>query len=318
MTGQFCGTNEDMYMLQQYSDVYNKYLKDGVIDLDKRLGKQFNFQIYRIEDVVQSVRGIVPPGRQTPYWITFVKKGTGEKMIGTFTFPIQDNLLFIVPKQVIHSSRYTSSVDTAGYILNFSIDFFSNKPFPVQYIADRKVLKNSIRPYLHVDEKQKTELSEIFEYILKEHGANEHENKLMIAIKILELLIYCDRIFAKANLINDEIMSHPTVDHFNELVENNYNKKRMVHFYANALNVHPNHLNFLLKKYSTMTAKQNINKRIIVEAKFLLVSSKLHVKQIALRLGFVDANNFSSFFQKLSGISPLAYRKNAGGPADLF
>ncbi|WP_426667389.1 helix-turn-helix domain-containing protein [Mucilaginibacter sp. McL0603] len=300
---------EDLLVIHKYMEVFQKYRDDGIIDLDKHLKNQLDFQIYRLEDAVPIVRGIVPSSRQTAYWITLVKKGSGEKSIGLFTFPIEDNSLFIIPKRVIHSSKYLPT-DCAGYILTFNVDFFLDKAFPAEHVINRKVFKSSTRPYLHLNESQMRIFSKIFEWILKENASDEEEKKMIIALKILEMLIYSDRLFTKAELISKGIVYHPLIEQFHELVEINFKQEHSVKFYADALAVHPNHINFLLKKHCELNAKESINKRIILEAKYLLSNPRLTIKNIALDLGFSDANNFSTFFHKSAGVSAFAYRNS--------
>lgn len=305
--------NDDSIVLEKYRQVYTKYLDDKIIDMDKRMKHPFDFQIYSLETAIPYVNYMVPPSRQTPYWIVLVKKGSGEKSIGSFTFPVKEQTLFIVPKRVLHSSNYWPA-DISGYILLFNIDFFLNNAFPKHLISNKKVLKNSIRPYLYLDAQQTQSLSDMFETILNEHSRDEREKKEIIAIKILEILINCDRLFSQAELVGDERYYHPVVERFNSLLEANFKKERTVALYAAILNIHPNNLNFLLREHTGISAKQTINNRIITEAKYLLAHSDLNVKVIANQLGFEEAHNFSTFFKKNAGISPLAYKASLIAP----
>jgi AraC family transcriptional regulator, transcriptional activator of pobA len=304
--------NDDTIVLEKYRQVYRKYLNDKIIDMDKRMKHPFDFQIYPLETAIPYVNYMVPPSRQTPYWIVLVKKGSGEKSIGSFTFPVKEQTLFIVPKRILHSSNYWS-VDVSGYVLLFNIDFFLNNAFPKHLISNKKVLKNSIRPYLYLDAPQTKLLSDMFETILNEHSGDEREKKEMIAIKILEVLINCDRLFSRAEQIGNESYYHPMVERFNSLLEANFTKERMVALYAAALDIHPNNLNFLIREHTGISAKQTINNRIITEAKYLLAHSDLNIKGISNQLGFEESHNFSTFFKKNAGISPLAYRASLLG-----
>jgi len=300
------GNNDDM-VLQKYRDIYHRYLKDGIIDIDKRMKHHFNFQIYPLETAIPEINGVVPPSRQTPYWIALFKRGSGQKSIGLYTFPVKENTLFIVPKRVIHSSTYFST-DCSGYILLFNIDFFLNNAFPKHLIAEKKVFKNSFRPYLYLNDAQMDALSAMFVTIMNEKSTNELEKNEMIAIKILEILITCDRLFSKEEQEGETVYYHPVIEKFSDLLDNNFVKEKTVKFYAKSLNIHPNNLNFLLKKYTGISAKQNINNRILTESKYLLAHSSTNIKNIANRLGFEEAHNFSTFFRKYTGLSPLAYK----------
>jgi AraC family transcriptional regulator, transcriptional activator of pobA len=98
------------------------------------------------------------------------------------------------------------------------------------------------------------------------------------------------------------------VDSFNELVQKNARTERSVQFYADALHMHPNHLNFLMKKYTGTTAKHTIIDHIFLEAKHMLDSTSLTVKEIAYELGFASPDCFSAFFKKMSNTPPSKYR----------
>ncbi len=52
--------NEDALILKEYGEAFRKYAKDGIIDMDDRLKHKFNFQVHRLEDFVQELRGVVP------------------------------------------------------------------------------------------------------------------------------------------------------------------------------------------------------------------------------------------------------------------
>src|ERR1700761_2385398 len=120
---------DDEFVLREYRDIYLKYLKDGIIDMDKRMKHPFSFQIYDLKTALPLVDGNVPPSRQSHYWITLVKKGSGEKTIGLYTFPIRERTLFVVPRRMMHSSRHWA-LDSEGYVLVFNVDFFLNNAFP--------------------------------------------------------------------------------------------------------------------------------------------------------------------------------------------
>lgn len=297
----------DTDVVEKYKEVFRRFSKDGVIDMDKRLKHKFSYQIHRLEGVVQKLNGVVPPNRQSVFYITLFTKGKADKKIGLFDFPIIDNTLILIPQRVIHSTQY-KSLKCSGYLLSFNIDFFLNNAFPKKHVVDRKVFKSSLRPHLSVSVAQRKKMGAIFEYILSENTSAQRGKDHMIAIKILELLILCDRFFTEAESIGKEPIYHPTIEKFNELIEENFAKARSVQFYADELNVHPVHLNFLMKKHTGLSAKKAIDSKIILEAKYLLIHSSDSIKEIANKLSFSDVNYFSSFFRKQVRMSPREYR----------
>jgi AraC family transcriptional activator of pobA len=297
----------DWEIVERYREVFQQFAKDGVIDMDKRLKFKFFYQIHRLENVIPELNGVVPPNRQSMYYITLFKKCAARKWVGMFNFPITDNTLVLIPQRTIHSTLY-ESLQVSGYVLNFNIEFFLNHAFPQKYIVDKKVFKASLRPWLNLSASRQNELEVIFEYIIRENESTLLESGQMIALKILELLICCDRLFCEAEAVGNECVYHPTLEKFNALIEENFARERGVAFYAGALSIHPGHLNHLVKKHNGMNAKRTIDARLLMEAQSLLATTSYSVKEIAVRLGFPNSNYFTNFFTRMANISPTSYR----------
>jgi AraC family transcriptional activator of pobA len=299
--------DQDALIIKEYREAFGKYARNGIIDLDNKLKTSFSFQIHRLDAIVKGLNGIVPPSRQSQYFINLIKKGTGEKSIGHFTFPIRKNLLMVVPKSATQSSRYWS-LDCKGYVLSFNLDFFLQKSFPKHHIVNKVIFKSSSKPFLILKSDQVKKLEVLFEYILGEHKGKLAEKNVMIACKILELIIHSDRLFSDAQSERKEQIYNPLIEKFNELIEKHHGNQRSVAFYARSLHTHPYHLNSLVKQYTGLTAKETIMNHIVVEAKVLLASTTLTIKEISYKLGFDHPEHFSSVFKKVEKISPTQYR----------
>ena len=70
------------------------------------------------------------------------------------------------------------------------------------------------------------------------------------------------------------------------------------------------YLNTLVKKQFGKTPSQMIQERSILEAKRLLLHSKMSCKEVAYALEFNDYSYFVKFFKKEIGISPTKFRKS--------
>jgi AraC family transcriptional activator of pobA len=209
---------DDLLFINKFRDSCRKYRKDGLIDIDKHLKHKFSYKIYRLEDLIPKLGSSVPPNRQAIYKKSFLKNGDGEKTIGLYSFPIKENTLFTVAKRIVHYSKYFSS-NSCGYVLSFNRNVFLSAAIPEQGIITKKVFKNAVRPYLYLNDWQANLLSEIFECILNEHQDVGKQMQEIIAIKILELLIHCDRLFSEAALIAEEKSFNPPIEKFLELIE---------------------------------------------------------------------------------------------------
>ncbi|MBZ4192440.1 helix-turn-helix transcriptional regulator [Niabella beijingensis] len=299
----------DEQIIQEYKIVFRKYVKDGIIDLDKRLKHKFDFQIHALGPLIKVLDGIVPPYKQKRYAITYIEKAEGIKSIGHFTFPFENNLLLIIPKNLIHSSNY-SNLNCSGYMLMFNVDFFLDNAFPKKHIEKKLIFKRSIKPWLKLSAQQAEKVKSILQQIHIEKDS-QHKNKLeLIAVKILELLVQCDRYVTDANNINETDSFNLTLEKFYDLVDQHHSKNRSVSYYARLLHLHPNYLNAIVNKHSGLSAKELIDDKILQEARYLLRATTFSVKELAFHLGFENAGYFSSFFRKRSGSSPIEFRRS--------
>lgn len=117
---------------------------------------------------------------------------------------------------------------------------------------------------------------------------------------------------AEAEAAFDEFkvyQSNERLAKFNMLIDEYYKKQRSVSFYAEKLHISANYLNILCKRNLKVSATQLIHQRIITEAKRLLQTQQLSIKEITYDLGFTNNAYFSIFFKNQTGITPLEYRK---------
>ncbi|MGH2646628.1 MAG: helix-turn-helix domain-containing protein, partial [Ginsengibacter sp.] len=281
----------------------------NVVDLDNKFNIRFDFEIQRIEDILKFTGPTIPPNRWSYFRILLVNQGSGDFITGIYKFKAPKNTLVVFPSRIITSSKNWVE-DTEGYIVLFNIDFFLQNNFPHKYIEDKKILNSSIRPYIYISDEQSKKISAIFETILKEKKSIHKNKDELIALKIIELLISSERLFAKEQNFEENLPSVDIIKRFIDLTEANVLNHRSVSFYAKQLNVHPNYLNALIKKHTGITAKESIQNRLLIETKYLLHSTTLSIKEISNQMGFNDPNYFTVFFKRFEKISPANYRSS--------
>lgn len=112
------------------------------------------------------------------------------------------------------------------------------------------------------------------------------------------------RISEQTTLYGADIMSR-----FMSLVEENASTMRNISFYADELGYHPKYLSTLIKKHSGHTAQQIIDQYASLKARAKLVFSTKSVKEISNEMDFPTPSDFGKYFKRLTGESPLSYRK---------
>lgn len=106
----------------------------------------------------------------------------------------------------------------------------------------------------------------------------------------------------------DKNRSWVLANDFIALLTRHYARHHDVAYYAERLNITPNYLNIINRKYFGTTAKEQINIQIGLVVKNLLDTTDLTIKEIAERLHYDDPSYLCRIFKKRTGISPLEYR----------
>lgn len=114
---------------------------------------------------------------------------------------------------------------------------------------------------------------------------------------------------AKVFMNHDISQIEPRITQFQQLIDIHFKEEKLVSFYAEKLHISANYLNIRCQKYLKISARQLIQQRTVLEAKRLLKSTPLSIKQIAAELGFVDHAYFSNFFKSQTGNTPTHFRE---------
>jgi AraC family transcriptional activator of pobA len=298
---------EDHIRISEFKKALRQYAGDGVVDLDKNYKYKFDFQIHRYEDVLRNSRMASPPHRWSYYRVCFLTQGSGDMVTGIYKFNATKNVFFVIPSRVIVSSSNWTE-DSKGFVLLFNLDFFLQNNISHQMLSSKMWLTGAVRPDIYLTDEQAEEVERIMEAILQEKKQKEKANTEFIAVKILELLLTGERLSAQTQDGYSQVPNSEIIKHFIELLDAHFFKEHSVKFYAERLSMHPNHLNAIVKKHTGMSAKDSIQNRILLEIKYLLHSTKLPIREIALQMGFNDPNYFTTFFKRFENRSPMHYR----------
>lgn len=95
---------------------------------------------------------------------------------------------------------------------------------------------------------------------------------------------------------------------FVALVREHCTEQREVAFYADRLCISTRYLSTIIRSVAHSTAKEFIDRSVVLEIKMLLGSTELSVQEIAYRLHFPDQSYLGRFFKKHTGVSPTEFR----------
>lgn len=161
-----------------------------------------------------------------------------------------------------------------------------------------------------VEDAQKTILS--FYTEIRKEAENQYLNQQeTISTLIKQLIVTSMRLYTRVPS-NMSISYGPDLDFyrkFNSLVDEHFRQLHSAAEFAKICSMTTKTLNKKISKYSDKNPSEIIYKRIILEAKRMLVQTQMNVRDIAFLLGYEDYSYFIRFFVKHTGIAPQTFRR---------
>ncbi|RRN76918.1 AraC family transcriptional regulator [Pseudoxanthomonas sp. SGD-10] len=268
--------------------------------------------ISRFGDYSRHNKHLHLPHKHNFYHMVFFTKGSGNHTIDFNTFDVTPyQIYFMIPGQV-HSWDFDGEID--GYIVNFSSQYYQSFLLKSDYLETFTFFSGEISDAaisLPLPLQQK--VIALFEDILEAYNDDSVSRFKQDYIKLLILQVFIlietsnhQNIHQTYNNYNFTILKN-----FKKLLEQNYDKLRLPKDYAALLYITPNHLNALCNDILGISAGEFIRKRVLLEAKRLLVNLDISITEIAYRLNFSDNSYFTKFFKKMEGITPEEFRKKS-------
>lgn len=279
-----------------------------------------DFDIRAFEENMETVNHKMPPFKHEFYAIALKLDGTGYAKTGNYsTENLKATVFFNSPYQIIH---WDIAPDWNGYYIIFSEDFYRS-PKNSNRITERftYLLSDQTLP-LTISSQETIVLEKLFQDILFEFKTEQKQSKEIIQSYVEILLLKVDRLFeaqSKGLSINREERNNDikTVSRFKAILElafqpnKDYNElhPHQVQFYAEKLNLHPNHFNSVVKRITEKSASEHIYEHLLSLAKSRLLNSTASVKEIAFDLYYSYPNHFGNFFKTHTGMTPSQFRK---------
>ncbi|MEM9327705.1 MAG: helix-turn-helix domain-containing protein [Bacteroidota bacterium] len=268
--------------------------------------KEFGLQLVKLEDVFSfepSERdNPFEPSRINFFLIIFLTKGQMTHEVNFKKYEMfQDDCIFVSKGQIV---KFDRSGGYKGYGIIFTEEYI------LHHLSPSALSRIS----LFYNYNQST-------FLFKAHGVRDpfidalrDLSKDLGTIKADIMASILTALLLKAQAQIGQISNTSNGDHlkfiqFQKLVESDCMESRKAREYARSLNLTYKQLNTLCKTFTKKTAKEYIDNYVVLQAKRLLVMSKLPIKHTAYECGFSEETNFLKFFKKIAGITPAQFRE---------
>ena len=166
-------------------------------------------------------------------------------------------------------------------------------------------------PVIEMDDKLKVQINLEIDELREEFKLSDKLQLESLRICLKRILIACTRQYKRQlNIHEVDRGKIDLVREFSYLVEMHFRQHHAVSDYANLMNKSPKTITNVFSKVARLSPLNYIQKRIMQEARFLLINSELEISQVGYKLGFNDVQSFSRFFKRHEQISPSAFRNN--------
>jgi AraC family transcriptional regulator, transcriptional activator of pobA len=244
------------------------------------------------------------PHRHNFYMICLIIKGSGIHVIDFEKIDLIPNRLFFLRPEQVHFWQVQPKSKLA--VIQFSDDFLTEL-FNYNNIP---AINSSFDSYIDLQPDTAATISQIFQTIASENAQNQINSKKIIQANIFILLSEIERLINNDSVKRSKGNKYTILDNFKSLLNKKYKEITSVSEFACLLNITANYLNIVVKETTGLTANDLMHKRIILEAKRLLINEHSDIVQVAFELGFKDASYFARFFKKSTGQSPTEFRKD--------
>ncbi len=244
--------------------------------------------------------------------ILFCQSGSASVSVDKFEGEMhRHSLLFMLPGMMLQLTDRSS--DFSVIYCAFSKDLFSEAAFRLPPSFFQLLVHH---PILHPSEKIAEGASVWFQ--LARFTYNDHENifrNTIIKNRLQNVLLeMCDK--AQRSMQGRDRRSESSTrqselfGRFLALVHENCIREREVTFYADSLCISTRYLSSIVRAISPNSAKELIDRSVMLEIKMLLRSTNLSVQEIAYRMHFPDQSYLGRYFKKHTGESPTEYRNS--------
>ena len=250
------------------------------------------------------------PRRMTFILVALCTEGNAQFTIDTQRHDVKKNDIIVISDRHIIDD-YTASDNTNGLAMMMSVNFFYEVINDVRDVALLFLFSRN-HPVVSLNEDEVQTFKEYFFFLKKKVAdTTNHFKRDLVRTMVLAMFYDLSNVIYRVQQVENkrQTRADDIFTRFIKLVEDNYKKERRVSWYAEQLPITPKYLSETVKSVSKHTPNEWIDKYVTLEARVLLKTSTLSIKEISDELNFPNQSFLGKFFKEHVGMSPSAYRR---------
>lgn len=265
---------------------------------------------FAISDTSEDIIGIT---LEHPVKINFLlvgicTKGTGSISVNLKAIPLSERaVIALSPGTIVQYDPEEISSDFLMKYMSISLEFVS--AFDASYLYP-DARQNS---YFRADIEEYKLLMKLYDNLLEKYNKRDVLFRRQIIQHTLLSGMYEFALIEKNHTALDTenlTKKERLVWEFYQLLFKHYRYEKDTLFYAEKLLLSTKYLSTIIKQQTGNTVNEWVFEYIIAEAKALIKSSKITIKELAEYFNYADATSFGKFFKKQVGMTPNEYRRS--------
>lgn len=253
-------------------------------------------------NLIQFGRDVSSPGFSYPqyqnaYIIYYIKSGKGILETQGKKYSLSKNNAFVIQPNEL-------AIQTADKKNPWELYFFSFNGTLAHHILNRTIFKNGSHT---VSLKENSFPEEIVNAV---NYSNYTPHSVFTMLEFLFKFISYFDIYKSVPQQKSENSEQKYVAEIKKYIQSNYLTQIKISDIADRLNINRSHLYRIFKAETGMSVEDYIINIRITQAKFLLTDTLLPVAQISSLVGYKNYTTFYKMFKRITGTTPLEYRKN--------
>ncbi len=255
------------------------------------------------------------------YEMVYAKKGISVFDIEGIKTTIGPNDILIIKPEKVHTLKVQENSTGEFIVLYFS--FIAGNRREPHYPSEVPIedfinffTGNHTGPFLKLKVNHKNDIITLLNRIVAEQAEEQFGSEFLVNLLILELFVMISRVLKlewERSITEDGPKQKELVYLAKEYILNHYERDIGLKDICGYVFLSPSYFARIFKKETGQSPISFLIHTRIERAKELLAESEDKASDIALSVGFSNQQRFNETFKKLTGMTPLEYRKKATG-----
>ena len=237
------------------------------------------------------------------YQIEFVSSGEGTLKLNSKKYPAKRGLMYAIRLRDYHAFENVSAPLTIHRII-----------LPMKCMPERMsygMLKSKVDIITHLDEEPARHIENLF-LMLESRGKALLNKEIYIQEWLINIIV--TEFFERAAYrpLDVYVSDEEKLEKVLLYIQDNFRTKLTNEAIAKQFRMNPNYLNRIFKEHMGMTLYAAVKNTRLEYSKKLLCDTELPIAEVCDTCGYSDTANFNRDFKKLTGVTPLKFRKSKG------